>query len=148
MDCSPPGSSVHGISQARIVECVAMSFSRGSSQSWDWTQPMSPALQADSLPPSHLRSPDSYVREEKNLSLTLIQGQKRKRWNKKEVEEADSSCETSSKAEVRAGIRRHWVRAEMESQSAETSAHQGMRTWGWCHSGSKTAASFPILRLL
>ena len=31
-DCSPPGSSVHGISQARILECVATSFSRESSQ--------------------------------------------------------------------------------------------------------------------
>ena len=31
MDCSLPGSSVHGISQARILEWVAMSFSRGSS---------------------------------------------------------------------------------------------------------------------
>ena len=31
MDCSPPGSSVHGISQARILERVAMPFSRGSS---------------------------------------------------------------------------------------------------------------------
>ena len=31
MDCSPPGSSVHGILQARILECVAMPFSRGSS---------------------------------------------------------------------------------------------------------------------
>ena len=30
MDCSPPGSSVHGISQARILEWVAISFSRGS----------------------------------------------------------------------------------------------------------------------
>ena len=31
MDCSPPGSSVHGILQARILELVAMPFSRGSS---------------------------------------------------------------------------------------------------------------------
>ena len=31
MDCSPPGSSVHGISQARVLEWVAISFSRGSS---------------------------------------------------------------------------------------------------------------------
>ena len=31
MDCSPPGSSVHGILQARIVEWVAISSSRGSS---------------------------------------------------------------------------------------------------------------------
>ena len=32
MDCRPPGSSVHGISQARTLEWVAISFSRGSSQ--------------------------------------------------------------------------------------------------------------------
>ena len=38
MDCSPPGSSVHGILQARILEWVAISFSRGSSQPRDWTQ--------------------------------------------------------------------------------------------------------------
>ena len=38
MDCSLPGSSVHGISQARILECVAISFSRGSSQPRDWTR--------------------------------------------------------------------------------------------------------------
>ena len=31
MDCSPPGCSVHGILQARILEGVAISFSRGSS---------------------------------------------------------------------------------------------------------------------
>ena len=30
MDCSPPGSSIHGIFQARILEWVAVSFSRGS----------------------------------------------------------------------------------------------------------------------
>ena len=32
MDCSPPGSSVHEIFQARILEWVAVSFSRGYSQ--------------------------------------------------------------------------------------------------------------------
>ena len=37
MDCSPPGSSVHGISQAGILEWVAISFSRGSSQLRDRT---------------------------------------------------------------------------------------------------------------
>ena len=35
VDCSPPGSSVHGVSQARILEWVAISSSRGSSQSND-----------------------------------------------------------------------------------------------------------------
>ena len=37
-DCSPPDSSVHGILQARILEWVAMSFSRGSSKPRDQTQ--------------------------------------------------------------------------------------------------------------
>ena len=38
MDCSPPGSSVHGILQARILEWVAIPFSRGSSWPRDQTQ--------------------------------------------------------------------------------------------------------------
>ena len=38
MDCSPPDSSVYGISQARLLEWVADSFSRGSSQCRDRTQ--------------------------------------------------------------------------------------------------------------
>ena len=37
MDCSPPGSSVHGISQAGRLEWVAISFSRVSSWPRDWT---------------------------------------------------------------------------------------------------------------
>ena len=51
MDCGPPGSPVHGILQARILEWVAMSFSRGSLQ--PGTEPKPPALQADSLLLSH-----------------------------------------------------------------------------------------------
>ena len=38
MDCSPPASSIHGILQARILEWVAISFSRGSSWPSDQTQ--------------------------------------------------------------------------------------------------------------
>ena len=37
MDCSPPGSSVHGDSPARIIECIAISTARGSSQPKDGT---------------------------------------------------------------------------------------------------------------
>ena len=37
MDCSLPGSPVNGILQARILEWVAISFSRGSSWYRDWT---------------------------------------------------------------------------------------------------------------
>ena len=38
MDCSLPDSSIHGIFQARILEWVAISFSKGSSQPSDQTQ--------------------------------------------------------------------------------------------------------------
>ena len=38
MDCSLPGSSVHGIFQAIVLEWIAISFSRGSSHSRDRTQ--------------------------------------------------------------------------------------------------------------
>ena len=38
MDCSLPGSSVHGIFQARILEWVSISFSRGTSRPRNWNQ--------------------------------------------------------------------------------------------------------------
>ena len=38
LDYSPPGSSFHGILQARLLEWVPISFSRGSSWPSDWTQ--------------------------------------------------------------------------------------------------------------
>ena len=50
MGASPPGSSVRGAFQARILEWVAISFSRGSSHPRDQTKS---AWQADSLPLSH-----------------------------------------------------------------------------------------------
>ena len=48
MDYSPPGSSVLGILQARILEMGAIPFSRGSSNPEIKLEP--PALQVDSLP--------------------------------------------------------------------------------------------------
>ena len=48
MYCSPPGSSVHGILQARILGWVAISSCRGSSQ--PGIEPRSPTLQTESLP--------------------------------------------------------------------------------------------------
>ena len=48
MDCPPPGSSVHGILQAKILEWDAIPFSRESSN--PGIKSRSPALQADSLP--------------------------------------------------------------------------------------------------
>ena len=58
MDCGPQGSTVHGISQARILEWVAISFSRGSSQprGWIWVACFLHWL-ADSSQLSYLGSP-------------------------------------------------------------------------------------------
>ena len=58
MDCSPPGSSVHGILQAKILEWVAISFSRRSLQPRDRTQVSCIAGRLDHL--SHQRSPKVY----------------------------------------------------------------------------------------
>jgi len=54
MDCSLPGSYVYGILQTRILEWVAIPFSRGSS--CPGIKPGSPALQANSL----LSGPQGY----------------------------------------------------------------------------------------
>ena len=53
--CSPPGSSVHGILQARVLEWVAMPSSSVPSQPRDLTR--SSALQAESLSPEPPRKP-------------------------------------------------------------------------------------------
>ena len=60
MDCSPPGSSVHGILQARILKWVAMFSSRGSSQPRDRPRVYCVSCivrQMDSLPQNLLTSP-------------------------------------------------------------------------------------------
>jgi len=59
LDYSPPGASVHGISQARILEWVAISSSRGSSDpEIELTSVMSPALAGGFFTSKcHLRCP-------------------------------------------------------------------------------------------
>ena len=59
MDYSPPGSSVHGIVQARILEWVAIP-SPGDLPD-PGIEPGSPALQADSLPTEPWGKPQNYV---------------------------------------------------------------------------------------
>ena len=57
MDCSLPGSSLHKILQERILEWVAISFSKGSSRPSDQTHISHTACTAmDSLPLSHQRN--------------------------------------------------------------------------------------------
>ena len=59
MVSSPPGLSVHGILQARILEWVAIPFSRGSSN--PGTKLGSPALQTDSLPSEPPGKPSRFL---------------------------------------------------------------------------------------
>ena len=59
IDCSPPSSSVHGILKARVLEWVAIPFSRGASD--PGVKPGSSALQADSLPLSQREALNCYT---------------------------------------------------------------------------------------
>ena len=76
MDCSPQGFSVHEISQARILEWVAISFSRRSFWPRDWTcvSCKSPALQVDSLPLSHQGSSKLNSKTVKNYGRKIDKG--------------------------------------------------------------------------
>ena len=63
MDFRLPGSSIHGILQVRILEWVAMPFSRGSGESPDpGTELGSSTLQADSLPSNSLPPVNPHAR--------------------------------------------------------------------------------------
>ena len=70
MDCSPQGSSVHGISLARILEWVAISFSRGSLQTQGSNLHLL-HLKADSLPLCYLGSPSEGGRKDYLLIAAL-----------------------------------------------------------------------------
>ena len=75
MDCSLSGSSVHGISQARVLEWIAVSFYRVLSQPKDPSHgpkiDFTSALQADSLPLSHQGSPYLLYSSLKSLNFCL-----------------------------------------------------------------------------
>ena len=83
MDCSPPGSSVHEILQARIVEWVAISSSRRSSRPWDQTRisyywqvgslPLVPPGRPHSLLNVLLPSKDSYLLQEAACDFRDVQ---------------------------------------------------------------------------
>ena len=62
MDCSLPGSSVHGIFEARILEWVAISSYGGilPTPGIEPTSPVSPVFQVDSLPAEPLEKPRCY----------------------------------------------------------------------------------------
>ena len=79
MDCSLPGSSVHGIFQARILEWVSMPSSRGSFQSRDRAciSFIAPALAGDSLLLSHQRRFDvTFATKKKKKKKLKKEGKK------------------------------------------------------------------------
>jgi len=69
MDCSWPGSSVHGIFQARILEWVAIPSPRNLSD--PGIEPRSPALQADSLTSEPPGKPRIYLRKTRKQQQKL-----------------------------------------------------------------------------
>ena len=71
MDCSSPGSSVHGIFQARVLEWVVISFSRGSSQPRDLTW-FSRIVGRHFLPSEPPGKPLQYRRPGFNLQVGII----------------------------------------------------------------------------
>ena len=85
MDCSPPGSSVHGISQARLLESVAISFSRDLPN--PGTEPSSPTLQVDSLPTEPSGKPQYFF--DGGKILRILRWKERKKGN-----EVAQSCPT------------------------------------------------------
>ena len=76
MDCSPPGPSVHGVSQARILEWVAIFSSRGSSHSRAWAHIFGSLALAGrfftTLPP---RKPLAHCRDQKVFRIVRSRGQ-------------------------------------------------------------------------
>ena len=83
MDCSPPGLSVHGISQARILEWVAISSSRGFSwiEGWTHISSISRWILTTEPPRKPNRSFGSVeIREEKKLRVERIRLRPSNKW--------------------------------------------------------------------
>ena len=70
VDCNPPVSSVHGISQARILEWVIISFSSVSSQ--PGTKPESPASAGRFLTTEQTEKPPNFVCARSSLDWGMI----------------------------------------------------------------------------
>ena len=70
MDCSLPGSTVHGILQARILEWAAVPFSRDLPN--PGTEHRSPTLKVDSLPSEHQGSPETRIAIHKSSYTKIL----------------------------------------------------------------------------
>ena len=68
--CDPTSYTIHRILQARILEWVAFSFSRGSSQAR--IEPRSPTLQVDYLPAEPQGKPNNVIIPLNNYMLSMV----------------------------------------------------------------------------
>ena len=111
MDCSPPGSSIHGISQARILEWVTISFSMGSSWPWDRTC-VSSLLhwQVDSLTLSHQGSPKMRIHENRSQSYEfeskMVGTSRLHRWNERTSKNQNLYKTEQTKRRKRKGLKK------------------------------------------
>ena len=100
IDCSPPGSSVHGILQPRILELVAIPFSRGPSQPLNTMEYYSAIIKNEIM---------SFVATWMDLGITIISKTSRERqisyditykWNlKNDINEPIYKTDTDSQME-------------------------------------------------
>ena len=98
MDCNPPGSSVHGIFQARVLECVAISFSRGIFPS-QGLNPHPLHWQADSSLLSYQGSPHTHTYTHTQLESVNLYGSCR--------------CHTEHEAVWRLGVGGEWQEGQL-----------------------------------
>ena len=81
MDCSLSGSSVHGIFQVRVLEWIAISFSRGSSQPRNRTQVSHIAGRHFLGKPKKATILNKIKKNNNNYSITIVGGLNIKCWN-------------------------------------------------------------------
>ena len=123
VDCSPPSSSIHGILQARVLEWVAISFSRGSS--WPRIEPGSPAFQADALtsqPPGKPQKKEKWKAKEKRKDIPI--------WIQKSKEKQVETRKPSSvinENKQRKTI--EWERIKISSRKLEIPREHFMQRW-------------------
>ena len=101
VDCSPPGSSVHGVLQARILEWVGISFSRGSSRPRSRTRV---SCTAGRHPLRHQGSLEKWVFEEsqaKQISCDITYVWKLKKDDTNELIYKTETDSQTSKANLR-----------------------------------------------
>ena len=127
MDCSSPASFVHGILQARILNSVAIPFSRGSSRSRE--EPSSPALHAGSVP----CKPPGKIPDKTESSKSTMQT---------ELGQVSTSIKLLS---LEAQVSHHWTGTSPSGGNKQVSFSKKKSSLGpTCHPHQETESIFVI----